>query len=44
MPTVLVRPPVLYAWKGSSLLIVDANGRCGSDDPSPVAMLAVRRP
>jgi glycogen debranching enzyme len=29
MPTVQVRPDILYAWKGPSLLIVDTRGECG---------------
>ena len=28
-----VRPTLLYAWKGSSLLITDTRGDCGSDEP-----------
>jgi glycogen debranching enzyme len=28
-----VRPGQLYAWKGPSLLIVNAHGMCGSDQP-----------
>src|SRR5947209_7157106 len=31
MPTVQVRPAMLYAWKGSSLLIVNTRGECGED-------------
>jgi glycogen debranching enzyme len=31
MTTVQVRPDILYAWKGSSLLIVNSRGECGDD-------------
>jgi glycogen debranching enzyme len=31
MATALIRPRILYAWKGSSLLIVDPAGTCGAD-------------
>lgn len=31
MATALVRPEILYAWHGPSLLIVNARGECGSD-------------
>ncbi len=31
MPTVLVRPDTLYAWRGPSLLIVNTNGECAGD-------------
>ena len=33
MSVVLVRPDILYAWKGPSLLIVDTRGECGPDQP-----------
>ena len=29
MPVALVRPGLLYAWKGPSLLITDSRGECG---------------
>jgi glycogen debranching enzyme len=28
-----VRPTILYAWKGPSLLIVNTRGECGGDEP-----------
>ena len=28
----LIRPEILYAWNGPSLLIVNARGECGSDE------------
>jgi glycogen debranching enzyme len=31
MTTALVRPDVLYAWKGPSLLVVNPRGECGDD-------------
>src|SRR5215218_1873949 len=31
MPLARIRPDILYAWKGCSLLIVDARGACGVD-------------
>jgi glycogen debranching enzyme len=31
MPVALVRPELLYAWKGPSLLITNVRGECGSD-------------
>ncbi|HJU65811.1 MAG TPA: glycogen debranching N-terminal domain-containing protein [Gemmatimonadaceae bacterium] len=33
MPHVLVRPGMLYAWKGPSLLITDGRGECGRRQP-----------
>jgi glycogen debranching enzyme len=33
MPVTLVRPRVLYAWRGPSLLIVDTRGECGESEP-----------
>ena len=33
MPVALVRPDILYAWKGPSLLIVNTRGECGPDQP-----------
>lgn len=33
MPFSLIRPELLYAWQGSSLLIVNTRGECGSDQP-----------
>ena len=33
MPLALVRPDLLYAWKGVSLLIVDTRGECGGGQP-----------
>jgi glycogen debranching enzyme len=33
MPVALVRPDLLYAWKGPSLLIVNTRGECGPDQP-----------
>ena len=33
MAVALVRPDVLYAWKGPSLLIVNTRGECGPDQP-----------
>jgi glycogen debranching enzyme len=33
MTTALVRPDILYAWKGPSLLIVNTRGECGPDQP-----------
>jgi glycogen debranching enzyme len=33
MATALVRPDILYAWAGPSLLIVDTKGECGPDRP-----------
>ena len=34
MARVLVGAPLWYAWKGSSLLAVNARGECGDDHPS----------
>jgi hypothetical protein len=31
MSVALIRPEILYAWKGPSLLIVDVRGECGPD-------------
>ena len=33
MPVALVRPDILYAGKGPSLLIVNTRGKCGPDQP-----------
>ena len=33
MAVALVRPDILYAWKGPSLLIVNTHGECGPDQP-----------
>ena len=33
MPVTLVRPRILYAWRGPSLLIVDSRGECGDSEP-----------
>ena len=33
MVTALVRPEILYAWKGPSLLVVNPRGECGEDQP-----------
>jgi glycogen debranching enzyme len=33
MAVALVRPDLLYAWKGPSLLIVNTRGECGPDQP-----------
>jgi glycogen debranching enzyme len=33
MAVALVRPEILYAWKGPSLLIVSPRGECGEDQP-----------
>ena len=33
MAVALVRPDILYAWKGPSLLIVNTRGECGPDQP-----------
>ena len=33
MTVALVRPEILYAWKGPSLLIVNTRGECGPDQP-----------
>ena len=33
MALALVRPDLLYAWKGPSLLIVGVRGDCSSDQP-----------
>jgi hypothetical protein len=33
MATALVRPEILYAWKGPSLLVVNPRGECGEDQP-----------
>jgi glycogen debranching enzyme len=33
MPVALVRPEILYAWKGPSLLVVNPRGECGEDQP-----------
>ena len=33
MTTALVRPEILYAWKGPSLLVVSPRGECGEDQP-----------
>src|SRR5688500_15304092 len=33
MPVALVRPDLLYAWKGPSLLIADTRGECGPGTP-----------
>jgi glycogen debranching enzyme len=33
MPVALVRPDILYAWKGPSLLIVSTRGECAGDQP-----------
>ena len=33
MAIALVRPELLYAWKGPSLLIVNTRGECGPDQP-----------
>jgi glycogen debranching enzyme len=33
MTIALVRPDILYAWKGPALLIVNTRGECGSDQP-----------
>lgn len=33
MTTALVRPELLYAWKGPSLLIVSMRGECGPEHP-----------
>jgi glycogen debranching enzyme len=33
MTTALVRPEILYAWSGPSLLIVNTRGECGTDRP-----------
>lgn len=33
MAVALVRPEILYAWKGPSLLIVNPRGECGDDQP-----------
>ena len=32
MPLALIRPGQLYAWRGSSLLLLNTNGECGQDD------------
>jgi hypothetical protein len=32
MPVTLVRPQMLYAWRGPSLVIVDTRGECGDRD------------
>lgn len=32
MPVALVRPDLLYAWNGSSLLITNTRGECGADE------------
>jgi len=31
MPHVVIRPDTLYAWSGSSLLVVNTRGECGED-------------
>ena len=31
MTTALVRPNILYAWKGPSLFITNTRGECGDD-------------
>jgi glycogen debranching enzyme len=33
VPLALIRSGQLYAWKGSSLLVVNARGDCGTDEP-----------
>lgn len=33
MTVALVRPDILCAWKGQSLLVVNTRGQCGSDEP-----------
>ena len=33
MPVTFVRPDILYAWKGPSLLVVNTRGECGEDQP-----------
>src|SRR3989442_1442781 len=33
MAIAFVRPEILYAWKGPSLLIVNTRGECGDDQP-----------
>jgi glycogen debranching enzyme len=33
MSVALIRPDILYAWKGPSLLIVNTRGECGPDQP-----------
>lgn len=33
MPVTLVRPRILYAWQGPSLVITDTKGECGTGEP-----------
>lgn len=33
MTTTMVRPEILYAWNGPSLLVVNTRGECGLDQP-----------
>jgi len=33
MPVTLVRPRILYAWRGPSFVIVNTLGECGDDEP-----------
>ena len=33
MPTAQIRPDILDAWKGPSLLIVGTHGECGDEQP-----------
>ena len=33
MPVALVRPDILYAWRGPSLLVVNTRGECGDGQP-----------
>src|SRR5215218_8810307 len=33
MTVAVVRPDILYVWKGPSLLIVNTRGECGPDQP-----------
>lgn len=33
MPVTLVRPRILYGWRGPSFVIVNTRGECGEDEP-----------
>jgi glycogen debranching enzyme len=33
MPVTLIRPRILYAWRGPSFVIVDMRGECGDGEP-----------
>ena len=41
MPLAVVRPDTLYAWSGTSLLVVNTRGECGEDRLAAVALGAL---